>query len=95
MSDLIERLHLMLRVMYIDPRNRVVIIEAVEEIDRLTAEKRALQKDVNDFLDIRRKDAKRIAELEAALVDSGRAFAEYGDHIRQTGCYALAAKEKT
>jgi seryl-tRNA synthetase len=61
MSDLIERLRALktLEVYW-----EQLACEAADEIERLTAENRVLQKDVNDFLDIRRKDAERIEELE-------------------------------
>ena len=35
----------------------------------------------------------RIAKLEAALLENGKAFAAFGDHVRQAGCYALANSE--
>ena len=38
--------------------------------------------------------ATRIAELEAALLENGKAFAEYGDHVRQAGCYAIVGEKE-
>ena len=35
----------------------------------------------------------RVDELEAALLENGKAFAAFGDHVRQAGCYALVNSE--
>ena len=37
---------------------------------------------------------KEIAKLRAALIENGKAFGEYGDHVRQAGCYSIAALEE-
>lgn len=82
MSDWVQQLRLMLRVMYIDPRNRDVIIGAADEIERLAAENERLRANI-DAMNCNRDHVypltladhtktiaelrERVAELEAAL----------------------------
>ena len=44
----------------------------------------------NDYRELSIRLSARIAKLEAALIENGRVFASYGDHVRQAGCYAIA-----
>jgi hypothetical protein len=97
MSDLTERLRALDVADFYEFADHEVAKEAADEIERLTDANRVLQKDVNDFLDIRRKDAKRNAELEAALDKLARLGNEpdYGNSRgNEIAREALAAQEK-